>query len=1035
MDRKRITALGCALCLTVFLLIPLGRAAALAAGDPEGTLRFEVENWTTPKGAWQKDKASKDKWNLWSTDKDAHKKWSGGVVLQSPRVMADRKSGEEGAPVLHTVLTGIPKGTYDIELSARTRPIGVSRDGKTWQKSSGGIIARDVRIEDGKFELWVDDRYAADNPDGRGSCYYDCIVLYPSGPEYIAKVLGSRPRVKGWAKSRREERLDRGVVAMRTPQGVYVGWRLLKGDPADIAFDVFRKIEGGQQVKVNGAPVRETTDFLDTSAPADATPVYTVRPAGAKEGFFEKLFGQRPRSPEGSAKTAVCKGPAPYVSVKLDGDHKFQKIGFVDLDGDTRLDYVIKQPEKNIDPCGSYWYRSPDTYKIEAYTHDGKLLWRNDLGWAIERGIWYSPFIAHDLDGDGKAEVAAKIGEGDPRNEKEEGRVTSGPEWMVVWDGMTGKELDRAPWPSRDGFRSYNVASRNQMAVAYLDGKTPCLLALRGTYGRMKVHAYQFKDGKLKLLWKYDNEKLPRRYWGQGEHFTHAIDVDNDGRDEVMLGSIMLDDNGIPLWTTGMGHNDHGYVGDIDPHRPGLEIYYGVETHAQKNGMCLVDAPTGKFIWGFGEPTRHIHAAGMCADIDPTVPGLECFGLDCLSKKPSIRKGPWLWAANGKLLWFDKPLLPKTYSLNPIYWDADLQKEILRGGKIFDYAGGNVAHIGAGRVLIADVIGDWREEVIASFPGEIRIYSTTIPATDRRVCLLQDPIYRADVTMDTMGYTKEPMTSYCLEAHWPGLNLTVMTGEDEKRTCRAVITAPLGRAVTGRLKLACDGLRMEPNAFDVNVAPGGRSVMTAALASDADFGGERLILGTFSGKVHAATTPSTEDRLPTDPVGPLPTRAEHEVTLRGRVPIRVPAKIPTGLPMVEAETISAQGGGKVRIRTDKAGASKKAISHWDDKGHWIEWKIAAPKAGQYRVAVRYCTPHDSVRAFQMDGKKAGDRVVFPATGGFGGKRENDWDHAFVKDASGKPIAWKLKTGTHTIRMTNLDGKGMNVDCLMLVPVK
>jgi len=466
---------------------------------------------------------------------------------------------------------------------------------------------------------------------------------------------------------------------------------------------------------------------------------------------------------------------------------------------------------------------SPDTYKIEAYLSDGTFLWQHDLGWAIERGIWYSPYIVCDLTGDGKAEVAAKIGEGDPRGP--DGRVKTGPEWLVVWDGMTGKEIARVPWPDRSGYGEYSRTSRNQMAVAYLDGKTPCLLALRGTYCRMKVDAYQLRNGKLERLWRYDNNNLPGTYWGQGEHFTRALDVDGDGRDEVMLGSAMLDDNGTPLWTTGLGHNDFAYVGDINPRRPGLEIFYGIETRAEKNGMCLVDAATGKILWGHDQPTVHIHGAGMCADIDPTVPGLEGFGLDCLSKKPDVRNGPWLWAADGTLLWFDKPVLPKTFSFTPVYWDADLQKELLLGGKICDYDGGVVQNLAAGSVVIADVLGDWREEIIASFPGEIRIYTTTIPAADRRVCLMQDRIYQADARMNSMGYYKPPMTSYCLEAESPGLNLTAMTNDAGKPVCRVVVSAPLRKGVAGVVQLdGGDGVKLSPDQFAVDVKPGERAI-------------------------------------------------------------------------------------------------------------------------------------------------------------------------------------------------------------------
>ncbi len=946
-----------------------GGVFALAeAPNASAQLRFEAEDYSTPADAWLKDKDSPDRWTLWSTDRDADKKWSGGVVLRSPGVMADRATPAEGAPPLHTVLTGIPKGVYNVRIKGGRVP-GVSLDGTNWTPYTGGLLAQRVVIDNGTFELWVDDRFAVEKPEGRGSSYYDYVLLERCAPvvngvpngdfelaaedkdtdeqlplgwtfssrEKVGKVslnptdpragrlavriefdgeadwtlactepisvkpgdelaisawakgtvvkaagvqvagyhegtrvvrlvgragvaggkewaqvkgyftvpepvtelrlslVGSGPvdasvddiaitdepmvwptaaKVEGWAKQRVEEKIDRGVVALRTPEGVYLGWRLLESDSADVGFNVFRQTGDGPWEKLNDASITQTTDFTDQGAPADGRLTYKVESTTA---------GMHASSGTASP-VPLPVDAAPYVSIKLRGaETRFSKLALADLNGDGRYDYVIKHPEKNIDPANTYWIPSSETYKIEAYLSDGTFLWRHDLGWAIERGIWYSPYIVCDLTGDGKAEVAAKIGEGDPRDA--DGRVQAGPEWMVVWNGMTGEEIARVSWPDRSGFPNYNVASRNQMAVAWLDGKTPCLLALRGTYNRMKVDAYQLRDNNLERLWQYDNDNLPGDYWGQGAHFTRAIDVDGDGRDEVLLGNVMLDDNGVPLWTLGMGHDDFSYVGDIDPRRPGMEIFYGIETRAEKNGMCLVDAATGAVLWGFGEPTVHVHGTGMCADIDPTVPGRECFGLDCVSKKPDVRNGPWLWAADGTLLWYDQPLLPKTYSLTAVHWDADLQKELLLRGKLCDYAGGMVQDRVASPVTIADVLGDWREEIIASLPGEIRIQTTTIPAADRRVCLMQDRIYRADVRMNSMGYFKVPTTSHCLEAQSPGLNLTIMKNDAGKPCCRVVVTAPLDAGVAGVVRLeAAEGVTLAPGEFTVDLKLGEREV-------------------------------------------------------------------------------------------------------------------------------------------------------------------------------------------------------------------
>jgi len=538
------------------------------------------------------------------------------------------------------------------------------------------------------------------------------------------------------------ERLDRGLVAIATPDGkAHVMWRLLAEDPPGIAFNLYRTA-GGKTARLNPEPLRKTTDFLD--APTKPCS-YFVRPVvDGKEGKASSAVRFDPRTAR------------PYLSIKLEGNYTFQKVGIADLDGDGRYDFVIKQPNANIDPYIRYWRRSPDTYKLEAWTPDGKLLWRYDLGWAIERGIWYSPYLVFDLDGDGKAEVAAKTGEGDPRDP--DGRVTKGPEYLTILDGLTAKPRARTDWPPRSlfkGSRAYNYASRNQLGVAYLDGKTPALIVERGTYNIIVVIAYQFRGGRLGRLWRWCNDKEPRKYWGQGAHWMHCADLDGDGRDEVLIGSAAIDHDGKSLWSTGLGHPDHCYVGDIDPTRPGLEVYYGIETRQKKNGMCLVDARTGAILWGYPGPTRHVHSHGMCSDIDPRHPGAECFSTDTdPQKKPAWSR---LWSARGEVL--SKEM---TWGFGPLvaYWDADPQREIVFRGRIQDYRGVTHPPRLEGRVIaVADILGDWREEIITTLPGELRIYLSPIPASDRRPCLMQDPLYRNDVAHATMGYYQVPMLS------------------------------------------------------------------------------------------------------------------------------------------------------------------------------------------------------------------------------------------------------------------------------------
>lgn len=714
-------------------LIVRGIGALFLVGVAYGqeALRFEAEAVSSPVAAWKTNAVTKTHWNLWSTDKDAKNKWSGGVVLQGPATDSDRPSPEDGAPPLQVRITGISNGVYDVEVKAG-RTLAVSLDGSNWVRFTGGVLASDLRVTNGVVAFQVDDRYAS--PGNPGSCYFDSVTLTPAAAPIV------KPKVEGHAKSRVEEKLDRGLIARPVSNGVYLGWRLLKSDAADAAFHVFRGNE-----RITKDPVRTTTDFVDTTAPAGADLTYSLLTEDGAEA--------------GSVRTRRDDKPAACIAFKLDDGETFQKCAVADLDGDGALDFVLKTPNATIDPYAGYWKPSPGTYTLDARKSDGTRLWSKDLGWAIEQGIWYSPHIAYDFDGDGRAEVAVKMGEGDPRDP--DGRVRKGAEWIVILDGRTGHELARAPWPDRSGFgegeRGYNYASRNQLAVAFLDGRTPCLIALRGTYTVMKADAYDFDGKTLRPLWSYTSSGAGRKFNGQGGHFTHCADIDGDGRDEVLLGSAVLDDTGAPLWSTGRGHPDAFFVGDLMPQRPGLEIYYNHEFAQRSNGLCMVDAKTGNLIWGWSGPTKHVHSIGLCSDIDAAHPGVECYGADSVNHEPTGDR--WLFSSSGELLRRDLDL---KFGRACAYWDADLQREIVIGDRVRDYDG--TAHEprieGKGTVLTADVLGDWREELIVTLPGELRIYTTTIPAADRRVTLLQDPFYRLDVAMGAMGYTLNPTPSF-----------------------------------------------------------------------------------------------------------------------------------------------------------------------------------------------------------------------------------------------------------------------------------
>jgi rhamnogalacturonan endolyase len=533
------------------------------------------------------------------------------------------------------------------------------------------------------------------------------------------------------------ETLDRGLIALSSDEGVYLSWRLLSSDPHGIAFNVYREDERGVR-RINENPISDTTDLLDRSAQREGTCRYILRSViGGKERDEDEVeigpFGK----PEGLA----------YIRVPFQGSYRAQKVALGDLDGDGEIEFVIKQPDFNVDPYQhpGYWKPSREPYKLEAYKLDGRMMWRYDMGWAIEEGIWYSPYVVYDLDGDGKAEVYTKAGEGDPRDPDH--RVTSGPEYLVKIDGETGEVVARIPWLSREGFKSYNFYCRNFLAVAYLDGVNPYLIVERGTYGLIKIAAY---DADLSQVWYFEASGEHSRYRGQGAHGLTVADTDEDGRDELVIGSAVIDHDGRPIWTTGLGHPDVMYVADIDPDRPGLEIFYGIEPRHERNSVCLVDARTGEIIWGYDGPTKHVHGQGMVGDIDPDYPGMECYASE------SDGSRSWLYSAKGELI-SDERMGGTTP--RAVWWDADPYKELFYGGKLRKYKGEELGGIEGRLLAIADVLGDWREEIITSLDGEIRIYISTIPATSRNVCLLQDRQYRLGVAVQSMGYYYPPQLS------------------------------------------------------------------------------------------------------------------------------------------------------------------------------------------------------------------------------------------------------------------------------------
>jgi len=571
---------------------------------------------------------------------------------------------------------------------------------------------------------------------------------------YAMDPLYNPDAVLGWAEERIEEKLNRGMLAISMGEGkVYLGWRLLKSEPENIAFNVYRSTAEQAPVKLNSHPLIKTTDFVDENAPLVKANAWFVKPV---------VNG---REKEACERAALVANPPvqQYQSFPLRDNVRVSMVGIADLNGDSVYDFVVKHSTGRGKDPGRI---SPNSGAVKYDGYNGKtgeFMWRIDLGWNVDNGVWWTPMVVRDLDGDNKAEVCVRMSDYAATREDmlpsgRTGFILDAPEYLAVYNGQTGELIDRVDWIELGkvqdwGDNTGNRASRHMMAVAYLDGKTPAILAVRGIYGMMKIDAYVLKNKKLEKVWRWTNERAPFMYQGQGQHTVKTGDIDGDGCDEIINGSLAIDNDGKTLWGTGLGHGDRSYMGDIDPDNPGWEIWYIIEEPHPRNGACLVDARTGMILFGADESNRD-NELGSCMAAD----------FDSAHRGPELAGGRFYYTSKGIRLEGDIP--PQGLMA---WWDADLSREFVSRRGLAKWESGRLVSIQGTQIegfvqQVADIQGDWREEIVTVTGGELRIYSTIIPAADRRVCLMQDPLYRNDICHHTMGYTNRhyAMTSYYL---------------------------------------------------------------------------------------------------------------------------------------------------------------------------------------------------------------------------------------------------------------------------------
>lgn len=589
------------------------------------------------------------------------------------------------------------------------------------------------------------------------------------------------------------EKLSRGLIGIPTEEGMYFSWRMTLEDAAGLQFDLYRSSGGGAEVKLNKEPIDRTSDFLDRTVDYTVDNRWTLKATTGEVATWTRLKGEK-RNPYLSI--PVCK-PEDGEIAGESFTYTANDCSVGDLDGDGEYEIILKWSPSNSKRPPQRGFTG-NTY-LDAYKMDGRRLWRIDLGPNVRSGAATTNFLVFDFDGDGCAEICCKTGDGTvdglghrigdaqadwrtwDKKSPTYGKIVNGPEYLTVFEGRTGKELDSKEYiPTRyplDGWGGVggncgndNTGGRSDRftaGVAFLDGKTPSPIMVRGWYGRTVVAAWTFTNGALKHTWTFDSAAPGwEAYSGMGNHSVTVADFDGDGCDEICVGAMTVDHDGKGLFTTGLRHGDALHAGRFIPSRQGMQVF-GVHENEGDNeivkrtpAVAMFDGATGEIIWqdGLGQDAGR----GVAADIDPRYDGAECW-----CNIGGLRRGDI-----GEIISNRKP-----DSCNfTIYWDADPLAELLDHVSISKWnwnaestdlllkAEGVVSNNGTkgNPCLSGDILGDWREEVIwpSEDQTELRIYSTTIPAVDRRATWMNDRQYRLAIAWQNVAYNQPPHPSF-----------------------------------------------------------------------------------------------------------------------------------------------------------------------------------------------------------------------------------------------------------------------------------
>ena len=565
-----------------------------------------------------------------------------------------------------------------------------------------------------------------------------------------------------------------GVIAVReNPSTVALSWRYLSSDPMNESFDIYRNGE-----KINKHPVKDATFFQDTYAGTEPA-LYTVK---AIKGKTESTYQLPANAPAGYLNIPLNR---PEDGTTPSGQSYFyapNDASIGDVDGDGEYEIILKWDPSNAHDNSHDGYTGPVIF--DCYKLDGKHLWRIDLGKNVRAGAHYTQFMVYDLDGDGRAEVVMKTGDGtmdgkgkmignpdadyreagtfDKKRNRlvNQGRILKGKEYLTVFSGLTGEALHTIDYiPERGNLMDWgddraNRSDRFLACVAYLDGIHPSVVMCRGYYTRTVLAAFDWDGKDLKQRWVFDsNNPGCEDYAGQGNHNLRVGDVDGDGCDEIIYGSCAIDHDGKGLYSTKMGHGDALHLTHFDPSRKGLQVW---DCHENKrDGSTYRDAATGEVLFQIKSNTD----VGRCiaADIDPTCPGVEMWSLasgGIRSVKGEVVKERVRGLSCNMAVWWDGDLLRELLDKN-IVSKYNWEKGICERIAVFEGALSNNG-TKATPCLQGDIIGDWREEVLLRTADNtaLRLYVSTIPTDYRFHTFLEDPVYRISIATQNVAYNQ-----------------------------------------------------------------------------------------------------------------------------------------------------------------------------------------------------------------------------------------------------------------------------------------